>query len=492
MSSIANPVGAAPKRFVLIFGDQPWSRDRIIQESINAGLEVVLARLSSDHSETILPKVHREKGAPEEPGSAALRSEVLPDQVSRLSEEMLVRLRQQYGEDWCALPLNDYVTEYAAAVSVHHSCYPARSAEIVKRKHELRNLWNELAREERESFCPVEYCYVELRNDTGPADCHPGSGFDALPEDTPLMVKPDELSSSIEIHRAHSKQEAMRVAREICTQLRSKWYQVGRSIGTEVRPRVVIEKAIERSQALHPGAEYSIEFVSFEGRHFAAGVVQKWIGQNFIECGHLFPAESFPTYLTPALERAIGTLLQQLGVRYGVSHWEFIVTRTNRIALVEGHLRPAGDRIMELIEQSTGRSPTAALCEAFSLKATNFSFNPAISTGIFWMVPESPLEKVTSVNIDRSVTDVLCRDLYVNNEGLSQAAHWSHATDWMTRFAHVMATGADWQQVHDRCRRVAQSISLSGMNGGVPGSTGLMLAIDQPLATPLHTVANAG
>jgi len=490
MSSIANPSGAPPKRSVLIFGDQPWSRDRIVQESIDAGLQVVLARLTSDHSEAILPKVHRENGAGTEQRTAQ-HSEVLPDQVTRLSDEMLARLRRQYGNDWCALPMNDYVTEYAAAVSVHHSCYPARSAEIVKRKHELRNLWNELARQDEANLYPVEYCYLEWRNDTARAECHPGAGFDALPEQVAFVVKPDELSSSIEIRRSHSKREAMSVAHDICVQLRSKWYDVGRAIGTEVRPRVIIEKAIERSQALHPGAEYSTEFVSLEGSHFSAGIVQKWTGPNFIETGHLYPAESFPAGLVPALERAVQTLLRQLGVMYGVSHWEFMVTQDNRIALVEGHLRPAGDRIMELIGHSTGKSPTAALCQALASKATCFSFQRTVSTGIFWMVPKSPLEKVTSVSIDHSVTDGLCQDLYLNEEGIRQTANWSRAEDWMTRFAHVIATGAGLAQIQDRCRRVAQGISLSGMNNGVPGTARLMLAIDQSSTMPWCRAASA-
>lgn len=489
MSNIANPVSAAPKRCIFLFGDQPWSRDRIIQESIDAGLEVVLARLTSDHSETVLPKIHREHGDAEGLSRAVRRSEVLPDQVIGLSEEMLARLRCQYGEDWCALPLNDYVTEYAAAVSVHDSCYPPRSAEIVKRKHELRNLWNELAREAGTDLYPVEYCYLELGNDGGQAECYPGSGFEELPEETPLVVKPDELSSSIEIHRARSKREALSVAHDICAQLRSKWYAVGRSIGTEVRPRVVIEKAIERSHALHPGAEYSIEFVSFEGQHFPAGIVQKWTDPNFIETGHLFPAESFPARLKPVLEHIMTTLLQKLGVRYGVSHWEFIVTQDHRIALVEGHLRPAGDRIMELIEHSTGKSPTGALCEAMALRTASFSFKPAISAGIFWMIPESPLERIIKVEIDRAVTDPTCQDIYVNDEGICQSADWSHAADWMTRFAHVMAIGDNHQQIQDRCRRVAQGIALSGIKNGAPKTTRLILAIDQASAMSLQAAA---
>src|SRR5437016_6367441 len=222
--------------------------------------------------------------------------------------------------------------------------------------------------------------------DSAEFDYYPSSGYNALPEKTPFVVKPDELSGSIEIRYAESKKESLAAAREICSQLLSKWRVVGRMIGTEVHPRVVIERAIERSDGVHPGAEYSIEFVSFQGQHYMVGITQKWVAPNFLETGHLFPAESIPGRLKPVLERAMKRLLEQLGVRYGVSHWEFIITPDERIALVEGHLRPAGGRIMELIEYSTGRSPVAALCEALAQKSVDLSFTPHTSCGIFWMV----------------------------------------------------------------------------------------------------------
>jgi hypothetical protein len=429
----------------------------------------------------MLSKIHRSPEAGAETRFQAHATEILPDEASAISGATLAHLRQHYGENWCVLPLNDYVTEYAATISTQlsDSCYPPRSAEIVKRKHELRGLWNRMAERDTE-LCAVEYCYVEQRdNDDGEFDYYPSPGFEALPEETRLIVKPDELSSSIEIHYAASKQEAVALARAVCEQLRSKWYEVGRSIGTEVRPRVNIEMAIQRATELHAGAEFSIEFVSYEEQHYPVGITQKWLGPNFIETGQLFPAESFPERLRPALEGAVAELLKELAVRYCVSHWEFIITPDERIALVEGHLRPAGDRIMELIEHSTGRSPTGALCEALAQQKVEFKFVPQRSCGIFWLVPDVPLAEVTEVKVDRAVTDELCQDLYVNEEGIIATPNWTQATDSLTRFAHVMATGVNLDSVVNRCREVAQNVLLSGNRNATPASTSLKLVIDQ-------------
>jgi hypothetical protein len=476
------------KRSILLIGDygaHAWNRDRVIKEPVEAGLQVVMTKLVSDHSETVLAKIHRESKAGFETVVQAHATEILPDEASSITGATLARLREHYGADCCVLPLNDYVTEYAASISTQlsTSCYPPRSAEIVKRKHELRNLWNQLVAAGATELCAVEYCYVELRSDgenqESAFDYYPSAGFDRLPENTPLIVKPDELSSSIEIHYAASKQEAISLAGAVCDQLRSKWYEVGRSIGTEVRPRVIMEMAIPRSTALHAGAEFSIEFVSFEGQHHAVGVTQKWLGPNFIETGQLFPAESFPERLRPALERAVQQLLMQLDVRYCVSHWEFIITPDERLALVEGHLRPAGDRIMELVEHSTARSPTGALCEALAQREVDFTFAPHTSCGIFWMVPETPLAEVTEVTVDHEVTDALCKDLYVNSEGIIATTNWTEASDWLTRFAHVLVTGDNLDSVLSRCRKIAQSVTLSGNTSNTPRSTSLKLAMDQ-------------
>ena len=471
------PINADQKKSVFLVGDQPYNRDRVIKESLEAGLQVVITKLVSDHSEAIVAKIHHGSGTGSEPHA----TEILPDDASAISNDILGRLREHYGENCCVLPLNDYVTEYAATISTKLSrpCFPPRSAEIVKCKHQLRDLWNQLAAQPDSGLSAVEYCYLERRSyDDKDFEFHPSAGFDDLPENTPLIVKPDELSSSIEIHFAATKQEAIAIANAICEQLQSKWYDVGRAIGTEVRPRVVVEQAIQRSTSLHPGAEFSIEYVSFEGRHYPVGITQKWIASNFIETGQLFPAESFPEHLRPALERAVQQLLDQLEVGYCVSHWEFIITPDERIALVEGHLRPAGDRIMELVEHSTGRSPTAALCEALAEQKVDFTFAPGNSCGIFWLLPETPLTNVTEVTVNRDVTDALSKDLYVSEEGIKATPSWSQASDWLTRFAHVMTTGKNFDEVLSRCSEVGRNVILSGHLNDTVTTTSLKAALD--------------
>jgi hypothetical protein len=134
---------------------------------------------------------------------------------------------------------------------------------------------------------------------------------------------------------------------------------------------------------------------------------------------------------------------------------------------------------MELIERSTGRSPTGALCEALAGGTPDFAFEPRRSCGIFWMIPEVPLTDVTEVKVAHDATDALCMDLHVNRQGIIATPNWAQATDWLTRLAHVLAIGDNLDAVMERCRAVAQSVILSGNTSDTPAVTPLKLAVDQ-------------
>src|SRR5258707_11282353 len=134
---------------------------------------------------------------------------------------------------------------------------------------------------------------------------------------------------------------------------------------------------------------------------------------------------------------------------------------------------------MELIEYSTGRSPTAVLFEALAQGKADFSFEPRTSSGIFWMVPQTPLEEVTDITVGPATTEVACKDLYIKHEGVRASSNWSQATDWTMRYAHLIVTGQNLDSITSCCRRIAHNVVLSGKIGGVPASTPLTLAIDQ-------------
>ncbi|MGB8509269.1 MAG: hypothetical protein WCD76_12850, partial [Pyrinomonadaceae bacterium] len=78
-----------PKRSIFLIGDygaQPWNRDRSIKEPLEAGLRVVFAKLASDHSETILPKIHRDSDPSSDARLLPHATEILPDLPGDISD----------------------------------------------------------------------------------------------------------------------------------------------------------------------------------------------------------------------------------------------------------------------------------------------------------------------------------------------------------------------------------------------------------------------
>jgi hypothetical protein len=68
-----------------------------------------------------------------------------------------------------------------------------------------------------------------------------------------------------------------------------------------------------------------------------------------VELGHVLPAE-IATEVADDIADAVHSTLDALGVLSGVTHTEVIVTAV-RTHIIETHLRPAGDRIPEMLNR---------------------------------------------------------------------------------------------------------------------------------------------
>lgn len=100
------------------------------------------------------------------------------------------------------------------------------------------------------------------------------------------------------------------------------------------------------------GPEYSVESLSFDGRHIPLAVTEKTTHANFVESGHAMPARLAPAEEAAVL-RCARELLDAVGLRHGPAHTEVKLTgRGPRV--IESHGRPGGDRIMDLVEAAYG------------------------------------------------------------------------------------------------------------------------------------------
>lgn len=103
------------------------------------------------------------------------------------------------------------------------------------------------------------------------------------------------------------------------------------------------------------GEEYSVESLSFHGKHYIIQVTQKISSgpPHCVELGHFQPA-SLSFEMRKKVENVIIDALKAIGMDNGPCHTE-IKIKDNKIYLIEFNARPGGDRISGVLtELSTG------------------------------------------------------------------------------------------------------------------------------------------
>lgn len=104
------------------------------------------------------------------------------------------------------------------------------------------------------------------------------------------------------------------------------------------------------------GSEYSVEYVSWQGKHYFLSVTEKFTSgaPKFVEKGHLEPAR-VDQDTEKKIREVIAHALDGLGIRYGASHSEIKINRNGEMAIIEIGSRMGGDRIgSDLVKLSTG------------------------------------------------------------------------------------------------------------------------------------------
>ena len=159
--------------------------------------------------------------------------------------------------------------------------------------------------------------------------------LEALSLNFPVIVKPTDRSGSRGICRLESA-AGLRAA-------------VRRATDQGFEKKALVEEFAE-------GREYSVEYISWKGRHRFLALTQKFTTgtPRFVETGHLQPAPVSPEILA-AVRSVTEHALDTLGLRFGASHTELKIDDAGRIRLIEIGGRMGGDFIgSDLVPMSTG------------------------------------------------------------------------------------------------------------------------------------------
>ena len=155
----------------------------------------------------------------------------------------------------------------------------------------------------------------------------------------PVIVKPTQLGGKRGITVANNEDElrkAVKYAQEAIGQREQK---------------IIVE------EFLNGGNEYSVEGLSFGGKHYIIQVTEKISSgaPHCVELGHRQPA-NISSEMRKRIEKVLTGVFDRLQLKNGASHTEIKII-DNRIYLIEINFRPGGDHIASpLTELSTGYS----------------------------------------------------------------------------------------------------------------------------------------
>jgi hypothetical protein len=322
-------------------------------------------------------------------------------------------------EQAVVIALDEYIAENALAIAEKLGApfYPNESHFISFHKHRLRSVWNQLA-EGDPNLIAVPF---EWLREGAPS---------IAPPPFPLIIKPDAYSGSVGVKLVQQPKQlnaALSQLRQILKQ-----EQAAYAGDFEVCQDILLEHAIPRKPMPGCESEFTLHMLSRNGRHLLLATAEKQLNpDSYIEVGHTVPAVNIPqTFIEIAVAVTV-QMLQQLEVHQCISNWEFIVTQNNQIALVEGQLRPSGDRLMQLIQLAKGINPFAALLHG----ETNPTQHKTAC--IKWLGPDDILlidGKYTIPNLPANWEAI------IDEAALRANPEWPGPIDWYNRHVAVVGT----------------------------------------------------
>lgn len=248
----------------------------------------------------------------------------------------------------------------------------------------------------------------------------------------PVVLKPRDGTGSEDVRRIESPADAERAFE-------------GRSQG---QPRLLAERFLV-------GKEISVETVSQHGRHSVLALTEKFIDENFVECGHVVPARVGPEH-RPAVEKLVTGLLDAAGLAEGCGHTEVMLTDTGPVS-IESHNRMGGDRIYELVRLSHG-TDLERLGFTLPLDIDPLPESP-VPTGAaaIWFVRAEPGRVVEVEGTEQAEKAAGVREVVVTAEPGSEVRPVRSSAD---RIGYVIATGDDPDSAVERARAAAERIRV--------------------------------
>ncbi len=152
----------------------------------------------------------------------------------------------------------------------------------------------------------------------------------------PLIVKPTDRSGSRGVTKVYSIDEANKA--------------ILKALANSINKRVIIEEFIQSDR------EFSVEFISFNGKHYPLAITDKVTTREpfFVEMAHHQPA-NVNKEIADKIYKVTIDVLNALNIENGASHTEVYLLNNGEIRVVESAGRMGGELIgSHMVQLSTG------------------------------------------------------------------------------------------------------------------------------------------
>lgn len=236
----------------------------------------------------------------------------------------------------------------------------------------------------------------------------------------PVIVKPLDRSGSRGISKIYNKSELKNAIIAAETQGFIK--------------NALIEEFVD-------GQEYSIECISYEGKHHFLAMTLKYTtgSPHYIETGHLEPAP-VPKNVQAQAQKIVFHALDSLKVKYGASHSELKIDPDGNIKIIEIGARMGGDFIgSTLVQHSTGIDFVKAVIQIALGEKPDLTPNTSVGIiGVHFICNEEDLKSY--VKICKEHKEYIIEDnIPPNTVG--------QVTDSSTRFGYFIVKAQSFEQI---------------------------------------------
>lgn len=220
----------------------------------------------------------------------------------------------------------------------------------------------------------------------------------------PLIVKPTDRSGSRGVSRINGPDDDIASA-------------IARAVDQSFEKKALVEEYIF-------GKEYSVESISYEGKHTLLTVTEKFTtgDPHYIETGHMEPSGLSEAQLKE-VEKVVFAGLDALGVRFGASHSEIKISG-DKIFIIEIGARMGGDMIgSTLVRLSTGYDFVKAVIDiSLGRQPERYSGLTVKTAAIRYIMDENGLHCLNVIRNDFPEILYEADDSYISKEDVTDSS----------------------------------------------------------------------